>query len=428
MTQSKKDEDTGSGNGTEEPTGAAAEVTEVERRIAVVRALAAMPSIPAAETARAAEELGISSSRLNDLVRAWRLHGRISTATRGRPQKDRIAAALAVAEAPLDLSDVDPARRQEIARRIGIIARYLRSEAPDGSFARALADEYGTTYRAFRTAINAWVTSPEPVKLPGALRIGSAGVAGGTSMGPIVEAALEQAIDELGRDAGATLVHRRVAQLCHAEGLAAPTIGLIYRRLLRARSASPAPGPDVTIRLDRVRVLWTGSAKPLAAPETLTILFGATSGRVLAHHLGDRPSAEVDALVLARHAAEAVDRRPLILEMPFPPGHRWDRLIDLLAAGAVSVLRSDRRTSASGRLARSTFGDSIGPLRFGRIDRRFLPGRQEQALVSEHRGIVERAIAEHNAGRSPEVGPLTAKARAEGLARSLLALAGPVVG
>ncbi len=388
-------------------------------RVAIIREYAATSLPSAAQTRLAASKLGLSTARLHQLVRAWHAHGQTSMATGSRSQQAEIAeAAIAAAEGDLDMSKVPEHHRTEVERRIRLLGRYLRNGARDRATTKAFTDEFGGAYNTFRNALNIWLLSCDPAKMPGA-----AVVAPGRRKGPVldqrVEAAVRRAVTELGRAAGLNAVHRRVAEICRAEGLKRPSAPVVYKRIMAMRAEPAGRVRDDAVCLDRVSVTGAGSDET-SADLTLTLLFGSASGRILAHRVDDAPpSPTLDADVIAALVRRGGHGEPVTLETSVPAEPRWDRLMEALVESGVGTWYPDARSLASGRLAFTTFGNTIAGMRIRRLKPRASDGRLDAEALSKIRSRVAEAVDVHNENRSDDVGPLVDAANASSLLRRL---------
>lgn len=396
--------------------------TRAAKRAAIIREYASIDGPSAAQTETASAKLGISTSRLHQLVRAWVAHGQTSMATGTLDEQERlVGAAIAATEGDLDMSGVPEIRRAEIERRIRLIGRYLRTGSRDRVTTQGFVEEYGSTYNTFRSALNVWLLSRTPALMPGA-----AVTAPGRRKGPVIdkegEAAVRQVADELGRTAGLTAVHRRVAEICNAEGLKRPSAPTVYRWLMAIRNEPMEGGRDDAVCLDRVSI-ESDAAGEHREPLTLTLLFGSTSGRILAHLVDEAPpSPASDARVIADLLASGGEGACITIEGGMPPGSGWDDLIEVLRCSGVSLWYPETRSLASGTLALKTFGNRIGGIRIKRLRRDASRPPSAPETMEVMRNRVESAVAAHNADRSHDVGPLIGEETRSSLLHRLEAL------
>ncbi len=392
-------------------------------RAAIIRKYAAIPRPSGEDTRLAADRLGITTSRLHQLVRAWVAHGQISLATGTRRQHaDKLEAAIAAAEGDIDMSGVPEVHRTEVERRIRLIGRYLRNGARDRATTQAFVKEYGTAYNTFRSALNVWLLSRDPSMMPGA-----SVTAPGRRKGPMIdedgESAVRQAVEELGRTAGLTAVHRRAAEICNATGLKRPSAPTVYRWLMSIRSEPTGEVHDDAVCLDRVAIDVAMNGEH-HGPLTLTLLFGSNSGRILCHRVDVAPpSPASDARVIADLLARGGDGPCVTLEAGMPAGRGWNRLIEVLTGSGISLWYPDTRGLASGTLAFKTFGNSLGGMRIKRLKPTHPRASTAPETIAVVRDRVEEAIAVHNERRSHDVGPLVDQASRSSLVRQLESMA-----
>jgi len=380
---------------------------EAVRRADIIRRYVGLARPTEADAERAAASLGLTVRRLHMLALSWRTHGTTSMRL-GELRHDARARdeAVAAAEGPLELDAIREAHRVEVARRVRVIGRYLRTGTSDRATADVFAAEYGTGYNTFRRAVTAWMISRDPAKLPGVAAL-SAAPKRTRSLDPGIEAMLADAIADLGPDATGTAIQRRLVQLCNAAGLERPSLSVVYDRLLKARSGADRRKVDLAICIDHVAVepMAEGDA---SGPVTLTLLFGASSGTVYEHRLDVEPPSALSAAIVTEHYLRRGGRGggAALLEIEAPPGDEWDALLGLLEDAGVAMETSAPRSLRSSKLAFATFGNRLGELGLQRINARMLRGWNRTGRICPHlRRTVSDAVARHNGDQPTGNGP-----------------------
>jgi len=398
----------------EQEERAAARNALARKRAAILRRHSALSAPTPAENAACASELGVSVIRFHHIVRAWKLHGQDALNPRSaKLDHSRVRAAIEAADGELDMEGVPPANRKEVERRIRLVGRYLRLGKVRQSKTLEFAAEYGASYATFRTSVTAWLLTPKPAAFPNGKTTGPARIAKIHENGVSIETIVGRAIDELGPSHGATAVHRRVAEMCHSAKLRPPSLSLVSARLIAAKGVPPSSRPqDEALRLDRITIDLADHGG-VGRKAVMTIIFGAVSGRIHAYSvLPAEPEARSDAAVLAEYIRrQQNDGDTALLEWSLPKGPTWDALAAILAEAGTTTWSSRGRLMQSAKLAFASFGDAIGDLRVGRVDKRsLLKLEPDRALSAASIAFVDQEVDRHNARRPAPTPPLVAEA------------------
>lgn len=311
---------------------------------------------------RYAAEIGLTVDSIRRMAKDWLSHrdpNLIKGAKAQETEIDRLAA-IEAAKKP-NLRNVDPARRQEIIHKIGVIRRHLEIGEPTEADEDAGSRDLGVSRKKFREIVRSWTLNPDPTTLPRASRRRRR-MNGMMTVRPEVSSFIGQAIAEMGIDASSLKIHKRVADLCMDAGLKTPSNATVYYRLMEARALQTEKGSD-TIAVDHFAVSIAvdganGTQMPIAS-----IVFQKPTGRVVAHYLSLDPPDHLRTAKILLSALKTEEDHPM--EVPLlmgrPPEPEWDMLNGVLVGSGVEMGR-DCGTLRPGRLATRTFGTRLGNL------------------------------------------------------------------
>ena len=310
----------------------------------------------------------------------------------------------------LDLSGIDPLRRGEVRRRIGVLDRYLAIKRPTRADAERHAGEIGIGVAQFYRLAKAWRLHSKPqmvgVGERGRPRTRRDGVPE-KSRSIVVEV-----IGERGADAKLADLLREVARRCEAAGTVTPSRGALWTYVMDARATSPIRTNEPRrIVVGRVWAeLPTLHGDGNMFPEvTIAMLLPERTiiGSDVSLDPGKRGSA---ALALARAFATMGDV-PADLQVEVSAADREEVLPVHLARLGREPLLGGRST---GTTIASNLGRMVGGLRILHRPHtanpdRLLAARSVAPLDGDTAGTeVDRAIRRHNAMISGDTGNVLA--------------------
>lgn len=401
---------------------------EAGRRAGVIRRYVGIVQPTEGDDERFANELGVSRDTLYRLAAAWRRHPDEASlqGSRIRTGAAERQAALAAAVSP-DLRGVDPSRRPEISRRIGIVRNLLEIACPSREDVKAAAVAMGMHESAFRRLLRIWLLHRDAASLPGAKRPMRIPHRRARTVPVEVERIVTRTMREAGPDVSSVGLHRMVDARCRELGLKAPSQSTLYHRLMAMR-ADTVDDVDPVLVVDHCALALAVEVEGEVQLPVLGMVFERPSGRIMVHSLSYGPPTARAAAMLLIDAVERdhATRWPrLALDMGFGAGDEWADLRSFLEAAGVDL--TDRgRPLRAGRAIGRTMGDVVGNLRFrprstlnpdapltGRLIRAGSVLRPVEAAA-----VVDDAVALHNADRPGSGGFVTA-ANLPGLVTSL---------
>ncbi|MBD8640287.1 hypothetical protein [Sphingomonas sp. CFBP 13733] len=289
----------------------------------------------------------------------------------------------------IDMTGVDPLRRSEVRRRIGVVRAYLEIADPVDDDRREHAERLGLSANQFMALVRAWREHGSAAKVAGS---GAArGVArrrSGLAVPKAAKAIAGTVIDERGPAAAFVDINRAVVTRCAASGVAAPSRSTVWNMVMARRQLQNGAGTGIVMGTCRVR-LPVETEGVLAMP-SLLVAVRADDGTILAAAM-DQRQYEVPHLLAALGGA--------------PEGLRISR--DLVPAeqeegDGISLLPPTAVRSALARV----LGRGIDSVRLVYVaskavaPARLLTAREDRPLLpDEIRSVVSAAIVRHNAAR-----------------------------
>lgn len=324
-----------------------------------------------------------------------------------------------------DLRGVDPRRRALVRRRLDVVRRYLALAAPtledDASFAR----ELGLLPPSFLVLVRAYRTHRAAAAMPGAKVPMKRTVRDARTPSPETEAAVAQAIHDLGPDATSVALLDRVDEICRVTGALTPSLGVVHLRRAKARRSAESVGVEGLV-LDHIGLdLPVRTADGPVSLPVLTLVIDGGVGAITGWSLATRPptpQAAASALMMAA-GREGETVRPLRMAIDAAP--EWAALLETLAASGVKRIGTKAARLPAGSMAFRILGDRLGgmqllPRRVHRTDPPRLRSRLLHSLT-EAQDAVRAAVDMHNAGRIGS--PLPALVQATERSRLVAALA-----
>ncbi|HZG09093.1 MAG TPA: hypothetical protein VEZ70_08955 [Allosphingosinicella sp.] len=137
----------------------------------------------------------------------------------------------------LDLSGIDPLRRDEVRRRVTILDRYLAIKRPNRRHAESHAREIGIGVAHFYRLAKAWRLHHKPETVG----VGTRGrpKARRDGITPEARRIVNAVVDDLGADASLEDLLREVRRRCGAADTPAPSRGALWTYVMDARATSP---------------------------------------------------------------------------------------------------------------------------------------------------------------------------------------------
>ncbi|WP_294293737.1 hypothetical protein [uncultured Sphingomonas sp.] len=302
----------------------------------------------------------------------------------------------------LDLSGIDPLRRDEVRRRIEVLDRYLAIKHPKRTDAQRHADEIGIGIAQFYRLAKTWRLHRKP-QMVGAGERGRPRTRR-DGVPPKSRSIVAEVIDELGADAKLADLLREVARRCEAAGTVTPSRGALWTYVMDSRATS-------RIRTDEPRRIVVGrfwAELPTVHgggtmfPEVAIALLlpkRTITGTDISLDPGKRASA---ALALARAFATMGDV-PADLQVEVSVADREEVLPVHLARLGREPVRAGRSTGTTivGNLGRMVGGMRIRHRPHTANPERLLAARAVAPLDRDAAGAeVEHAIRRHNTALS----------------------------
>lgn len=305
----------------------------------------------------------------------------------------------------LDLSGIDPLRRDEVRRRIGILDRYLALEKHVTADAENHAREMGIGVQQFYRLASVWRLHRDP-KSVGVGKRGR-GLKRRDGVSPEARAIVQDVLREVGANAPLEHILREVHRRCETVDVPAPSRGALWTYVMDARGTSPIRAGEVKrIVVGRIWArLPTQHEGKLFFPE-VAIAMTLPDRVIIGSDVSCDPRARASvSLALARGLASmpgALDEVDVLADAA-----------DVREVRAVHIARFGREpiaaTQSISRLLSANLGRLVGGL--GILHRGYTakPERlvrarsarplDEQTAVLE----IERAVHRHNAtiGRQP---------------------------
>lgn len=306
----------------------------------------------------------------------------------------------------LDLLGIDPLRRDEVRRRIGVLDRYLSIEHPTRADADKHAGEIGIGVAQFYRLAKAWRLHRKP-EMVGAGGRGRPKVRK-DGVPPNSRQIVSEAINDLGADAKLEDLLKEVRRRCGAADTPTPSRGALWTYVMDMRATSPIrTGEPRRILVGRFWAeLPTVHGKAVMLPEVAIamLLPGRTIiGTDVSLDPGKRAST---ALALARAFATMGDV-PSALDVEISAADREEVLPVHLARLGREPARSGRSTSTA---IVQNLGRVIGGMRVLHRPHTAKPERLLRARVvsaldaATAAAEVELAIRRHNTalGNAPD--------------------------
>ncbi|GMM94581.1 hypothetical protein [Qipengyuania sp. MTN3-11] len=183
-------------------SGLSKPMEEAQRRAAILRRYDAEPLRTGEDDERFAKELGVAVQTFHQLIRSWRRYRepKMLPGARTRATAADREAAIDAAAKP-DLSNVDPARRPLVRKRIKVLRRYLALETPTPVDEAAAAEELGMSLGSFHRLRRSWTMSRDPATLPGGSTPATLKDRRRPAIGAQAEACIAAVIEDLGPQA-----------------------------------------------------------------------------------------------------------------------------------------------------------------------------------------------------------------------------------
>jgi hypothetical protein len=298
----------------------------------------------------------------------------------------------------LDLSGVDPLRRAEVLRRIGVLDRYLGLSDPIATDAASHADEIGIGVQQFYRLARIWRIHRDPGLVGAGKRGGRRTRRGGVAS----EAAtiVADVIRETGAQASQSIILERVAERCEAAGVKAPSRGAVWTYVMDARSTGPFRGDGpARIAVGRIwaklpvavgdRAIFPEVSLALLLPDRLVLGFDISCNM---HHRAS-PS-----LALARGFAAAKGGLDAVAVLA-DAGDVDD--LSAVHLARLGTLPTPSQRSVS-RIMSEQLGRSIGRLGImhrvhrAKAERLLKAGSARPVDCDAARAEIERAVSAHN--------------------------------
>lgn len=215
--------------------------------------------------------------------------------------------------ADADLQGVDPERRQETARRIEVLDRYLAIGLPDAADDSAHAAEVGVGVDQFRRLARVWREHRRPELLPGAKARGSASRrSSGAADGPgASQAANLLVVDEVALDLPVRLPSPRALPILHLAMDGATGDALAWR--LEATRVSTGSAAALLLAMRRSgNALGTASLPAGLAEGPLGHALAEAGVRVIARPAGARLGVEARRLMAGQLGRVALRSRAVL--------------------------------------------------------------------------------------------------------------------
>lgn len=136
-----------------------------------------------------------------------------------------------------DLSGIDPLRRAEAQRRIGILDHYLAIRSPTVADTDAHATNLGVSVAQFYKLVRAWRIHRNPNLIGVGRRMGPRSRSDGIAVE--VKQIVTDVLDEIGADAAHEGIFQMVDQRCKDAGFATPSHGALWTYAMDNRATQP---------------------------------------------------------------------------------------------------------------------------------------------------------------------------------------------
>lgn len=291
----------------------------------------------------------------------------------------------------IDLTGVDPLRREEVRRRIAVVRGYIALGVPTDADRRSHAQRLNLSVNQFMALVRAWRDQPRPGSVAGSgYERGVRRRGGPKQLAPDVKAATEEGLANL--EPGATLSAAVivVAEACEQAGCEAPSQATIWKMLMEQRVGQFAPDMEGVLIIG---VCWV--RLPMKDPvgivmPQLTMAVRAVDGHILGATLSKDPV-----------------RRSLVAMLGASSPNLKDIRVDEGLAAAVTARSGIEVTVSPGSMVRRQLtrvvGIRIGSLRLvlngrGRGDAaHLLRSRKDSPLTpADASAVIRGAIDKHN--------------------------------
>lgn len=294
--------------------------------------------------------------------------------------------------AQLDLSGVDPLRREEMKTRVAVIERFLSLSRPTEDDRLGYAAELGLHRTQFMKMVRAWKAHGNVLLLPGRAPQRNKTRVGWRAVPKDTEQLMCLTLQKLGTDIKTPDALAKVNEALSNAGLPLTTRSTVRRRLISMRQGGGvlADAGDVIIADCRV-MLPVASENGIVMPDLLVAVHAAT-GRILA-------------VETIKDKSSAAERLGDLMRREIP-----DAQVTVDGAYAISLrgMAGNIKTVTAGvarRLLSRLIGDSIGDigLRFNKTDypaARLLKSKEDRPLREvDALDVITNAVNRHNAER-----------------------------
>ena len=301
----------------------------------------------------------------------------------------------------LDLSSIDPLRREEVTRRIDLLDAYIKLNSSRAEDAGRYAEEIGISVAQFYKLARVWRMHRDP-KLVGAGRRGGKRIRR-DGISQDVKRIVAEAVDEIGAEAGHEVIYREVVRRSRVAGVDAPSRGSVWTFVMNRRATSPTQDGPPGIIVGR---LWprlpTMRSSEVVFPEVV-IAMRLPDRVILGIDVSTDPDRKPSAAVALAHAFDAMDAIDENLQVFVETGDVED-----ISAVHVAKLGHDPKPAKASvsRMLSESLGRVIGGMEFAhrkqnaRVERllraRSTNPLSRDAAVAE----IERAVAAHNTTRA----------------------------
>lgn len=300
----------------------------------------------------------------------------------------------------LDLSGVDPLRREEVRRRVAVVKAFIALPAPDDADRRAHADALGLSVNQFKALVRAWNEHPRASSMAQSGRSrGARRATGPRHLDAEARATAEETVAGLAPTATLAQAVEAVASACGARGLDVPKKTAVWKMLTAARRLQVDPSGRGVVVVGRCWLRMPMVNDYTLAMPSLAVAVRADDGVVLGATL--RNDAATGAALFALTATQ-----PGLISILVD-----DVMVDAAAFGAKTVGTPCSPSEIRRRLSR-IFGNRIGGVqpvyKAGAETRpeRLLRSRKDRPLSrADAAAVIRAAIDAHNAERG--TGPAT---------------------
>lgn len=303
-----------------------------------------------------------------------------------------------------DLSGVDPRRRALVRRRLDVLRRYLALAEPTLEDDAAHARELDLLTPSFMVLVRAYRANGSAAAIPGAKVPVKRAARDPRTPTPATEAAVSQAIDDLGPDATLVELLARTVAICSATGAPTPSLGVIHLRRAKARRSAASTGFE-GFALDHVAL-----DLPIEADDgqirmpILTVVIDGRDAAVAGWSLATEPPSPRAAAAALRMAADRGDGAvigPLHMAVNAEPG--WATVLAALSAADVARVGPKAARLPAGATTFRALGDRLGGIRLmpRRVHAARPPSLRSRLLqtLEEAHDAIDAGIRLHNAAR-----------------------------